>query len=168
MGLLKLLGIKNQPDAALVQENNTLKEENAKLKQDNLNLMGRYSTEQKACVDRGRQLDKVEAERDAAKAEVTKLVKENDELSDRVEELESDEKGTKVTYASARKIMTKAKLKDLRAQLEAVPRGANGFHASVSVYDKRTKRLKVVELKSKEEALELVGRAEKGNVEIVI
>jgi len=89
------------------------------------------------------------------------------ELEAKIKELESDQ-SKKVTYAQGRKVLTKAKLKALRAQIEAVPSNAKGFGGSVTVYDKKTKRLSFVSFESKSEALEILEKAEKGNVDIVI
>ncbi len=103
-----------------------------------------------------------------------RAIEERDVARDRVEELETrlkeadeSDDGVKVSFASARKSLTKAKLKQLREALEAAPDGA-GFGGSVSVYDKKTKRLQLVQLTSKVQALEILSKAEKGNVDIVI
>jgi chromosome segregation ATPase len=110
-------------------------------------------------------LDELLGERDET---ITDLNERIAELEKRLSEADEKADGTPVKYASARKTMTKAKLAQLRKSLEDVPEGARGFGGSVTVYDKKTKRLSVVQLTSKEQALEVLGRAEKGNVEIVL
>jgi hypothetical protein len=134
-------------------------------------IVAKYRKDNEALMARVASLEIVSQElKETLVTEGAELAKEkcrNAELAARVEELESDNSKA-VTYASGRKVMTKAKLKSLRAQLEAVPEGASGFGGSVSVYNKKTKRLSIVELKSKAQALELVSKAEKGNVDIIV
>lgn len=174
MGLLKLLGLEKEVSVSAQTELVGLSDKD-KYKADNIKLLSEVAVlqtqlknekDQTAIYLKGYESKKKEVLNLEKEAEV--LNKQIEELEARVEELESDDNGKKVTFASARKSMSKAKLKALREQLESVPAGATGFGGSVSVYDKKTKRLKVVELKSKAEALELVSRAEKGNVEIII
>lgn len=138
------------------------------LKKDNTTLMGRVSTAEVANTELRRDLESAD---DKAK----RLAEESEAKDERIAELEkrleeADEKadGTPVKYASARKTLSKAKLKQLRQSLEAVPDGANGFGGSCSIYDKKTKRVSLVEFKSKSEALAIVEKAEKGNVEIIM
>ena len=138
----------------------TESEEVAKYKADNVKLLSRISTLEsklKSSEERAKQHHEnhQDAERKLEEAEAT------------IARLEKDD-SQKVTYATARKTMTKDKLKKMRQSLEAIPSGATGFGGSVSVYDKKTKRLSVVQLKSKTEALEIVAKAEKGHVDIVI
>ncbi|CAM6004842.1 unnamed protein product [Sphagnum balticum] len=66
------------------------------------------------------------------------------------------------------RLLQKQKLKQLRNALESAPTGASGFGGSCSVYDKKTKRVSLVEFKSKQDALDILDRAEKGNVDIII
>lgn len=111
---------------------------------------------------------------DASLKQILELSKQVEERDERIAELEqrlveADEKadGTPVKYASARKALTKAKLKQLRTALEAAPNGA-GFGGSCSVYDKKTKRVSLVEFKSKADALAILDKADKGNVDIIM
>lgn len=144
------------------------------LRKDNEILIGKLSASQVS----GKQLQD-NAKQDAEDKEyLGKRLSEKDttivELEDRIKELElrleeADEKadGTPVKYASARKALTKAKLSQLRKALEAAPNG-QGFGGSCSVYDKKTKRVSLVEFKSKADALDLLDKAEKGNVDIIM
>lgn len=109
-----------------------------------------------------------------AKEEIKSLRDEVDGKNERIEELETrlseaDEKsdGTPVKYASARKALTKAKLASLRKALEAAP-SSQGFGGSCSVYNKKTKRVSLVEFKSKADALDILDKAEKGHVDIIM
>jgi chromosome segregation ATPase len=138
------------------------------LRKDNLILIGKVT----ALQTREKKLQDDVSEMTQVANENFDKVKEKDEriseLEQRLQEADEKADGTPVKYASARKTLTKAKLKQLRDRLEAVPSGATGFGGSCSVYDKKTKRLSVVEFKSKDEALALVDRAEKGYVDIVM
>lgn len=138
------------------------------LRKDNLTLMGKVSSLEvanKSLKDEVASLDKdVKTLRDESSEKEDRIK----ELEARLEEADQRTEGTPVKYASARKALTKSKLSALRKSLEAVPSGAQGFGGSCSVYDKKTKRLSLVEFKSKEEALELVAKAEKGHVDIVM
>jgi len=138
------------------------------LKKDNATLMGRMATVEVANKD-------LKAENERLSSEVADKEQERREAQERIAELEqrlqeADERadGTPVKYASARKTLTKAKLAQLRKSLEAVPDGAQGFGGSVSVYDKKTKRVSLVEFKSKADALAVLEKAEKGNVDIIM
>lgn len=91
-----------------------------------------------------------------------------EELESRLKEADEQAAGTPVNYASARKALTKAKLKQLRTALEAAPNSASGFGGSCSIYDKKTKRVSLVEFKSKSHALEVLEKAEKGHVDIIM
>lgn len=118
-------------------------------------------------------LSKVGEEKDAERIKVRATEKLLNQANDMIEELQQTVKSLesktskKVTYASARKSLNKTKMKELKAALEKVPAGAS-FGGSVSVYDKKTKSLKVVELKSKEEALKILKQAENGTLDIVM
>lgn len=145
-----------------------LETEIASLKSDNLTLISKVGVLES-------QNRSLKDERDTFDAELTKLEREASDKDERVEELEArlkeaDERadGTPVKYASARKSLSKAKLASLRKALEAAPAGAAGFGGSCSVYDKKTKRVSLVEFKSKAEALDLLDKADKGNVEIIM
>lgn len=136
-------------------------------KQDNLKLMGQVSSLSSALADCKEELEEAHEEKEGVQRQLTAAQETIEKLDERIKELENDG-SVKVTYAQARKTLTKAKLKAMRDRLEAVPAGAQGFQGSVSVYDKKTKRLSVVQLTSKDQALEILSRAEKGNVDIVI
>lgn len=138
------------------------------LRKDNLVLISKV-TQLQAQEKKGQEASTSSLKR------IAELSKEVEDKDERIEELEqrlkdADEKadGTPVKYASARKALTKAKLSQLRKQLESVPSGAGGFGGSCSVYDKKTKRVSLVEFKTKQEALDLLSRAEKGNVDIIM
>ncbi len=138
------------------------------LRKDNLILIAKVNTLQQQNKSLNEERDTFGKELDE---QATKLGDYNERIKELEERLaEADEKadGTPVKYASARKALTKAKLKQLRSQLESVPSGANGFGGSCSVYDKKTKRVSLVEFKNKQEALDLLSKAEKGNVDIIM
>ena len=102
--------------------------------------------------------------------EILELRAQIEDLNERLVEKDKKEEENDalvVKYANARNSLNKVKLKQLRKELEAAPNGA-GFGGSAMVYDKKTKRLTTVQLTSKAQALELVSKAEKGNVDIVI
>lgn len=145
--------------------NRALKREMAQYKADNLTLMGKVASLQSALDFRTKERDEESKDSDRLENELSIAKETISELQEKLEELEGS---TKVTYASARKVLTKAKLKQLRESLEKVPDSANGFSGSCSVYDNKTKRLSVVQLTSKAQALEIVSRAEKGHVDIVL
>lgn len=138
------------------------------LRKDNLVLIGKVTTLQA-------QEQKGQAASTASIKQIGELTKQVAERDERIKELEerlqeADEKadGTPVKYASARKSLSKAKLAQLRKQVESVPSGASGFGGTCSVYDKKTKRVTLVEFKSKADALALLDKADKGNVEIIM
>lgn len=98
-----------------------------------------------------------------------KLTDTEEEIASLKKELEEfkNDNGKKVTYANARKVMNKAKLKEMKSALEKVPDGAT-FGATVSVYNKKTKKLTTVNPSSKQEALDLIKKAQKGQIDIVL
>lgn len=147
--------------------NRALKKEVEKYKKDNLTLMGKVSALEESLAKHKKDLAYERENTDRLDLCCNEKNLAIQALEEKVKDLESDS-SKKVTYANARKALTKAKLKQLRDKLEAVPGGATGFGGSVSVYDKKTKRLAVVQLTSKEQALEILSRAEKGHVDIVI
>jgi len=80
-------------------------------------------------------------------------------------ELES--KSVKLSDTQAKKQLrdlTKAKIKQLEAQLRAAPEQLQG---ATMVYNKRTKKVGLVEFKSKTEALALVKKAKSGSIRFV-
>lgn len=138
------------------------------LRKDNLTLIGKVTTLQTGQKDDETTIAHLTETVDNLKADVETKDERILELEKRLEEADERAEGTPVKYASARKALTKAKLKQLRAQLEAIPSGASGFGGSCSVYDKKTKRVSLVEFKSKDDALKIVEKAEKGNVDIIM
>ncbi|MCX9024670.1 MAG: hypothetical protein OIN85_01075 [Candidatus Methanoperedens sp.] len=146
-----------------------------KFQSDNLKLIARVGVLEKNIKDLKEDNQVLEDQKGSLENEIDAKDNEIDNLKDKIAALEErladakqDKNEKKVTYASARKVMTKAKLKDMRKALEAVPAGANGFSGSVTVYDKKKKTLKNVKLESKQQALDIVTQAEKGNVDIVL
>jgi chromosome segregation ATPase len=142
-------------------------EEIKKYQKDNVTLMTKISELQAALTREVQSTVSFNKQLAFAEEQIKDGNKKIEELEKQLAELQA-EKSKKVTYAQARKALTKAKLKALRQSLENIPSGAQGFSGSVSVYDKKTKKLSVIELKSKEQALEILSKAEKGNVDIVI
>ena len=138
------------------------------LRKDNTTLMGRVSTLEVANKELKEQEKTSSYSLDQKDKLVTELEDRIKELEQRLEEADEKADGTPVKYASARKTLTQAKLKQLRKALEAAPAGAQGFGGSCSVYDKKTKRVSLVEFKSKQDALDLLSKAEKGNVDIIM
>ena len=145
-----------------------LETEAENLRKDNLVLIGKVTTLQA-------QEQKGQAASTASIKQIGELSKQVADRDERIKELEdrlaeADEKadGTPVKYASARKALTKAKLAQLRKALQAAPAGAAGFGGSCSVYNKKTKRVSLVEFKSKADALDLLDQAEKGHVDIIM
>lgn len=138
------------------------------LKKDNQTLMGRVASLEVFNKELKRDLESADAKVESLNDNLTAKDEEIAQLEERLEEADQKADGTPVKYASARKALTKAKLKQLRDRLESVPSGASGFGGSCSVYDKKTKRLSLVEFKSKEDALAIVEKAEKGNVDIIM
>jgi predicted RNase H-like nuclease (RuvC/YqgF family) len=138
------------------------------LRKDNITLMSKVGVLENNLSSANKEGN----QRGATILELQGQVKEKDErieeLEKRLEEADQRNEGTPVKYASARKTLTKAKLASLRKALEAAPSGAQGFGGSCSIYDKKTKRVSLVEFKSREEALALVEKAEKGNVDIIM
>lgn len=131
-----------------------------KYKEDNTKLMSRIAYLEAQLKD-----EKMLNKESTNKLRV--FITEVANLKTELEELKSD-KSQKVTYVKARKVMNKEKLRQMRAALEAVPSNANGFSGTVSVYDKKARSLSVVELKSRDQALEILRSAEKGHVDIVL
>jgi chromosome segregation ATPase len=138
------------------------------LRKDNLVLIGKVTSSQASSKEKEEDCKKLSAEVIEKAATIISLNERIEELEKRLEEADERADGTPVKYASARKTMTKAKLKQLRERLEAVPANAGGFGGSVSIYDKKTKRVSVVEFKSKADAIAILEKAEKGNVEIIM
>jgi predicted RNase H-like nuclease (RuvC/YqgF family) len=138
------------------------------LRKDNLVLIGKVGSLEAANKELRDKTGSLEDERDELKRDLSEREERINELEKRLEEADAKADGTPVKYASARKALTKAKLAQLRKQLENVPSGAGGFGGSCSVYDKKTKRVSLVEFKSKDDALDLLTRAEKGNVDIIM
>lgn len=135
--------------------------ENELLRKDNSVLMGRFATA-------GVALQQVVDDKNDLAALVKKLETTIKEKNTEIAKLQARAEGTPVKYVSARKTLTKTRLKDLRARLEAVPANVAGFGGSVSLYDKKTKRVSVVQFSSKADAMAILERAEKGNVEIIM
>lgn len=138
------------------------------LRKDNLTLMGRVSSLEAGSKSTKDELEKANREVDSQRELLAEKNERISELEERLKDADEKAEGTPVKYASARKALTKAKLKQLRTALEASPAGAQGFGGSCSVYDKKTKRVSLVEFKSKADALELLDKAEKGNVDIIM
>jgi preprotein translocase subunit SecD len=147
--------------------NKALKAELEKYKTDNVTLISRVGVLESSLAQEKDQTAVYFRGYEEGKKKISELEDTVSSLQGQVEVFENAD-SKKVTYASARKVLTKAKLKQLRESLEAVPAGANGFSGSCSVYDKKTKRLSVIQLTSKEQALEILSRAEKGHVDIVL
>lgn len=137
-------------------------------KKDNLTLMGRVSSLETGNVELKKDLVSADSKVKSLQEELEAKEERISELEERLKEADEKADGTPVKYASARKALTKAKLKQLRNALESAPAGAGGFGGSCSVYDKKTKRVSLVEFKSKQDALDILDRAEKGNVDIIM
>ncbi len=138
------------------------------LRKDNEILIGKHSTLQVSCKDLEKENESLKAKARELDAALTESSERTQELEKRLEEADERAEGTPVKYASARKALSKAKLKQLRESLEAVPAGASGFGGSVSVYDKKTKRVSLVTFKSKADALAILDKADKGHVDIIM
>lgn len=137
------------------------------LRKDNLVLIGKVTNLQ----SQNKALEENKTNLSAGVEEFQKTIGDRDEriaeLEKRLEEADEKADGTPVKFASARKVLTKAKLAQLRKALESAPNG-QGFGGSCSVYDKKTKRLSLVEFKNKQDALDVLSKAEKGHVDIVM
>jgi predicted RNase H-like nuclease (RuvC/YqgF family) len=138
------------------------------LRKDNLTLISRVTQLQASNKELNTERDTFGKELDEQAKTISEKNERIEELEERLKEADLKADGTPVKYASARKALTKAKLKQLRNALESAPAGAGGFGGSCSVYDKKTKRVSLVEFKSKQDALDILDRAEKGNVDIIM
>lgn len=137
------------------------------LRKDNGVLAGKLSTLQVSAKDHETTVTGLEDKVANLESQLSDRDELISELEKRLEDADEKADGTPVKYASARKALTKAKLKQLREALKAAPDHA-GFGGSCSVYDKKTKRLSLVEFKSKADALAVLERAEKGHVDIIL
>lgn len=145
-----------------------LETESENLRKDNVVLVGKVATLQDQNKSLTQEIASFDKDLNSLRQQLTDKEDRIQELEKRLEEADEKADGTPVKYASARKTLTKAKLKQLRESVEKVPAGATGFGGTVSVYDKKTKRVSLVEFKSKQDALDILDKAEKGNVDIIM
>jgi chromosome segregation ATPase len=145
-----------------------LETESENLRKDNLVLIQKVGTLESANKDLKAKLEDSETNLEGVRGQLQERDDRIKELEQRLEEADEKADGTPVKYASARKALTKAKLAQLRKALQAAPAGAAGFGGSCSVYNKKTKRVSLVEFKSKADALDVLSQAEKGHVDIIM